>query len=134
MMHCLNHCKYTRESQYISRPFLIKCTWKHDTLSEPLQIYKGQSIYFKTIPSKMYMGCLESSGYWYSFHQISLHPFDYSKEIVWSVSHKFPQMVASEHHLYQTIVQFDNTITQKTCNRKYTWLHFLLLPPSGYSV
>ncbi len=42
----------------------------------------------------------------------------------------------SEQHLYQSKVQFDKTIiiTQKTCNRKYTWLHFLLLPPSGYSI
>ncbi len=28
----------------------------------------------------------------------------------------------------------NNSITQKTCNRKYTWLHVLLLPPSGYSI
>ncbi len=27
----------------------------------------------------------------------------------------------------------NNSITQQTCNRKYTWLHFLLLPPHGYS-
>ncbi len=45
-------------------------------------------------------------------------------------------MIASEQHLYQTIVQFDKTIVlpRKTCNRKYTWLPFLLLPPSGYSI
>ncbi len=28
----------------------------------------------------------------------------------------------------------NNNITQKACNRKYTWLPFLLLPPSGYSI
>ncbi len=28
----------------------------------------------------------------------------------------------------------NNNITQKTCNRKYPWLHFLLWPPSGYSI
>ncbi len=38
-------------------------------------------------------------------------------------------MVASEQHLWQ-----NNRITQKTCNRKYTWLHFLLQLPSGYSI
>ncbi len=38
-------------------------------------------------------------------------------------------MVASEQHLWQ-----NNSITQKTCNRKYTWLPFLLLPPRGYSI
>ncbi len=27
-----------------------------------------------------------------------------------------------------------NSITQKTCNRKYTWLPFLILPPSGFSI
>ncbi len=45
-------------------------------------------------------------------------------------------MVASEQHLYQTIVQFDKTIViiQKTCNRKYTWRPFLLLLPSGYYI
>ncbi len=45
-------------------------------------------------------------------------------------------MVAIEQHLYQTIVQFDKIIvfTQKTCNRKYTWLPFLLLSPSEYSI
>ncbi len=28
----------------------------------------------------------------------------------------------------------NNSITQKTGNRKYAWLPFLLLPPSGYSI
>ncbi len=45
-------------------------------------------------------------------------------------------MVASEQHLYKknsTIWQ-NNCITQKTCNRKYTWLPLLLLLPSGYYV
>ncbi len=28
----------------------------------------------------------------------------------------------------------NNSITQKTGNRKYTWLPFLQLPPSGYSI
>ncbi len=28
----------------------------------------------------------------------------------------------------------DNSITQKICNRKYTWLPFSLLPHSGYSI
>ncbi len=49
--------------------------------------------------------------------------------------HQIP-MVTSEQHLYQTIVQFEKncSITQKNCNRKYTWLHFLLLSSSGYSI
>ncbi len=38
-------------------------------------------------------------------------------------------MVASEYHFWE-----NNSITQKTWNRKYTWLPFLLLPPSVYSI
>ncbi len=34
----------------------------------------------------------------------------------------------------QTTFISNYSITQKTCNRKYTWLPFLLLPPSGYSI
>ncbi len=43
-------------------------------------------------------------------------------------------MAVSEQHLYQTIAQLDNSITQKACNRKYTCLPLMLLPPSGYSI
>ncbi len=31
-------------------------------------------------------------------------------------------------------IWWNNSISQKTCNRKYTWLPFLVLPPSGYSI
>ncbi len=42
-------------------------------------------------------------------------------------------MVASEQHLYQTIILLlhSMSLTQKTCNRKYKWLPFLLLPLVG---
>ncbi len=33
-----------------------------------------------------------------------------------------------------SIILQNNSITQNTCNGKYTWLPFLLLPPSGYSI
>ncbi len=38
-------------------------------------------------------------------------------------------IVTSEQHLWQ-----NKSITQKTCNRKYTWLPFMLVPPSEYSI
>ncbi len=31
-------------------------------------------------------------------------------------------------------IWWNNIITQKACNRKYTWLPFLVLHPSGYSI
>ncbi len=31
-------------------------------------------------------------------------------------------------------IWWNNSITQKMCNMKYTWLPFLVLPPSGYSI
>ncbi len=38
------------------------------------------------------------------------------------------------HGSIRTTFISNNGITQKTCNMKYTWLPFLLLPPSGYSI
>ncbi len=51
-------------------------------------------------------------------------------------------IVTSGHHgsIRTTFVSKNNTIwqnnsiTQKICNMKYTWLQVLLLPPSGYSI
>ncbi len=44
-------------------------------------------------------------------------------------------IVTSGHHGSIKITSIlNNSITQKTYNRKYTWLPFLLLPPSGYSI
>ncbi len=51
-------------------------------------------------------------------------------------------IVTSDHHSSirttfisnnSTIWQ-NNSITQKPCNRKYTWLPFLILPPCGHSI
>ncbi len=33
-----------------------------------------------------------------------------------------------------SLIWWNNSITQKTCNRKYTWLPFLVLAHSGYSI
>ncbi len=45
------------------------------------------------------------------------------------------QIVISGHHgSIRTTFISNNNITQKTCNKKYTWLPFLLLPPSGCSI
>ncbi len=44
-------------------------------------------------------------------------------------------IVTSCHHgSIRTTFISNNSTTQKTCNRKYTWLPFLLLPPSRYSI
>ncbi len=47
------------------------------------------------------------------------------------------QMELLWHHYHhgniRTTFISNNSITQKTCNKKYTWLPFLLLSPSGYS-
>ncbi len=44
-------------------------------------------------------------------------------------------IVTSGHHgsIRSTFIS-NNNITQRTYNRKYTWLPFMLLSPSGYSI
>ncbi len=44
-------------------------------------------------------------------------------------------IVKSGHHgSIRTKYVSNSSITQKTCNSKYIWLPFLILPPSGYSI
>ncbi len=38
------------------------------------------------------------------------------------------------HGRITTIFISNNSITQKTCNRKYTWLPFMLLPPRWFGI
>ncbi len=67
---------------------------------------------------------------------------------IFSISNRIPTVVSdctivtSGHHgsirttfiSNNSTIWQNNSITQKTCNRKYTWLHILLLPTSGYSI
>ncbi len=43
-------------------------------------------------------------------------------------------MTSGHHGSIRTTSILNNSTTKKTCNRTYTWLPLLLLPPSGYSI